>query len=172
MRKFMARGGTRKGAGRPCGAHKTKPIRVPEKMVDSILDFISTNGHKFPLYSSTVSAGFPSPAEDHVETKLDLHELLIKRPTTTFFVRVSGESMLKAGIHPGDILIVDKSIPAASGKIVIAAIDGHLTVKRLMKSKQGDYQLMPENDQFKPINISADNNVHIWGVVTNVIHPV
>ncbi len=166
----MGRGGSRIGAGRPQKSEKTKPIRVPERMVSTILSFVSSDGYKCPLYGSAVQAGIPSTADDHIETKLDLNELLITSPAATFFVRVTGESMLKASIHPGDILVVDRNIEPISGKIVIAAVDGQLTVKRLNKNKKGIYQLMPENPRFKPILVSPENAVHIWGVVTNVIH--
>ena len=84
-----------------------------------------------PLFISKVAAGFPSPADDYIEKNLDLNELLIQKPAATFFVKVQGESMLDAGIHPNDILIVDRSIEAVSGKIVICALNGELTVKRL-----------------------------------------
>lgn len=169
----MPRGGVRKGAGRPKGQGKynepTKPIRIPESMVEKILEYVQTSGHKLPIYSSSVQAGFPSPADDYIEGKLDLNEHLIKHPTATFFVRAAGESMTKVGIHNGDILIVDRSLEAKHGKIVIAAVDGELTVKRLNKSPKGTY-LMPENDQYKPIEITDINDVVIWGVVTNVLH--
>lgn len=164
----MGRGGARTGAGRPKKTEKTKPIRVPERLVSSILSFVATEGYQYPLYTSSVSAGFPVSADDHIDAKVNLNELLIKNPTQTFLVRASGESMLNAGIRSGDILIVDKSIEPANGKIVIAAIDGHLTVKRLTK-KASTYQLMPENEKFKPIEVLAENNVTILGVVTGVI---
>ena len=86
-----------------------------------------------PLFSSGVSAGFPSPAEDHIDRKLDLNELLIQHPVATFFVRVAGESMKDAGINHGDILVVDRSLEAVSGKIVIAIVNGELTVKRFIQ---------------------------------------
>ena len=131
----MPRGGSRIGAGRPKGqgkfGEKTKPIRVPISKVNSIMNFINNNSLSLPLYSSKVPAGFPSPADDHMEEKLDLNTHLVKHPTATFFVKASGDSMVGAGIHSGDILIVDRSLNPKSGKIVIAAIDGQLTVKRL-----------------------------------------
>ncbi len=169
----MSRGGKRVGAGRPPGQGKfgetTKAIRVPLSMVDAIISYAKNRGHALPLYSSQVSAGFPSPAEDHVEGKLDLNEYLVKNPTSTFFVRVSGDSMIRAGIHPGDILVVDRSLEPVSNKVVIAAVDGQLTVKRLYKD-DSCVELRPENDKYQPINITAETSLHIWGVVTNVIH--
>lgn len=171
----MPRGGARPGAGRPKGKGKfgeaTKPLRVPESLVDEVLGYVESKGYKLPLYACKVQAGFPSPADDYMEGKLDLNKHLIKHPTATFFVRATGESMLGAGIHPGDILVVDRSLEAKNGKIVIAALDGELTVKRLNKSNKGTY-LMPENENFNPIEITHQNDVVIWGVVTNVLHAV
>ena len=171
----MPRGGARQGAGRPQGRSKfgeaTKPVRIPESMIDDVLGFVASKGYKLPLYACKVQAGFPSPADDYMEGKLDLNEHLVQHPTATFFVRATGESMLGAGIHPGDILVVDRSLEAKSGKIIIAAVDGELTVKRLKKTANG-MCLMPENKAFKPLPISDDNDVVIWGVVTNVIHAV
>lgn len=171
----MPRGGARQGAGRPKGQGKylepTKPIRVPESMIKEVLAFVENKGNKLPLYSSSVQAGFPSPADDYVEGKLDLNEYLVKNPVATFFVRVSGESMINAGIYPDDILVVDKSITPINNKIVIAALDGYLTVKRLIINKKGNF-LMPENDKFSPIEISNNMDMIIWGVVTSVLHKV
>lgn len=171
----MTRGGRRDGAGRPKGAGKfgeaTKPIRIPESMIDSVMTFIDNKGYQLPLYTSAVSAGFPSPADDHTEEALDLNQHLVKHPTATFFVRVSGESMIEAGIHPHDILIVDRSLEVISGKIVIAVLNGELTVKRYIK--QGSkIILMPENKAFSPINIEESDELSIWGTVTSVIHHV
>lgn len=122
----------------------------------------------FPLYQHAISAGFPSPAEDEMEV-LDLNELLIKRPSATFFLRVSGSSMIKAGIHDRDILIVDRSLEPVNGKVVIAAVNGELTVKRLRKEGHR-LQLVAENDAYAPIDITEEMDFRIWGVVTAVIH--
>ncbi|MFA5907047.1 MAG: translesion error-prone DNA polymerase V autoproteolytic subunit [Desulfobacula sp.] len=124
-----------------------------------------------PLYMTSIEAGFPSPADDYIEGSLDLNQHLVKHPAATFFVRVSGESMINAGIYPGDILIVDRSLEAVDKKIVIAVVDGDLTVKRL-RIRSGKPFLEPENDRFKPIEIKPDMVFEIWGVVTNVIHKV
>jgi DNA polymerase V len=118
-----------------------------------------------------VAAGFPSPAEDYLEGKLDLNKHLIKHPAATFFVRVTGDSMIAAGIHPGDILIVDRSIEPADKKVVIAVIEGEMTVKRI-RMTDGKIVLVPENENYKPLQIEAEMNFKIWGVVTNVIHPL
>ena len=123
----------------------------------------------FPLYSSKVSAGFPSPADDNLEKTLDLNSYLIKRPAATFFVRVNGDSMINAGINDNDILVVDRSIKPSHGKIIIAVLDGQMTVKRLYKSSR-KIMLMPENDLYKPIEIQDHMNMEIWGVVTSSVH--
>lgn len=168
-------GGIRVGAGRPKGSgkfgQKTRPIRIPELMVDDVLSFVESNGYKFPLYLCSVSAGFPSPADDYTDKSLDLNEYLIKNPTATFFVRVNGSSMINAGIYDGDTLIVDRSIEADNNKVVIAAVDGQLTVKRLLKKTNAVY-LIPENDDYPAIEITEGNDVTIWGVVTTVLHRV
>ncbi len=120
------------------------------------------------LASATVAAGFPSPASDYVEGALDLNELLVKRPAATFFVRCSGESMTGAGIFPGDILIVDRALEAADGAIVVAAVDGEFTVKRL-RVKGGEMWLEAENPAFKPIKARKGSEWRIWGVVSSSI---
>ncbi|MBN9565272.1 MAG: translesion error-prone DNA polymerase V autoproteolytic subunit, partial [Alphaproteobacteria bacterium] len=114
---------------------------------------------------------FPSPASDYEEGKIDLNDMLIRHPAATFLVRVQGESMLGAGIHPNDILVVDRSLTPNPGRIVIAVVDGELTVKRLLKA-HNQIILMPENEAFQPIHISDQQNFMVWGVVTNVIHSV
>ena len=124
-----------------------------------------------PLFMVRVEAGFPSPAEDYVEGKLDLNKRLIKHPAATFFVKVTGDSMIKAGIHPDDILIVDRSLEPADKKVVIAVINGDLTVKRIRIIK-GKYYLMPENEDYEPLEIREEMDFEVWGVVTNVIHPL
>lgn len=126
---------------------------------------------KFPLYLSVVKAGFPSPADDYLDKKLDLNEHLIKHPSSTFFVKVKGDSMIKAGINSGDILIVDRSLEPRDKKIVIAIVNGEFTVKRVSK-KSGKLFLVSENDNYPPIEIKEGMEFEIWGVVTNVIHGV
>lgn len=122
-----------------------------------------------PLYLTPVEAGFPSPAEDYLDRKLDLHQHLVRNEAATFFLRAHGESMIGAGIHDGDLLIVDRSVDAGHRKVVIAALDGELTVKRLLR-REGRVYLAPENPQFDPIDITESEFVHIWGVVTYVVH--
>lgn len=171
----MSHGGARKGAGRPKGggqfAEPTKPIRLPISLIDPVLTFVKNKGYQLPLYGSKIAAGHPAPTDDHIDQQLDLNEYLIKNPAKTFLVKVSGLSMLDAGIHENDILIVDRSISPTDGKIVVAAVDGQLTVKRIMH-KDNKLYLMPENQNFHPIEIKEGNEIHIWGVVTNVIHSV
>ena len=122
-----------------------------------------------PLFTEQVAAGFPSPADDYLEDNLDLNKYLIKHPVATFFVRVTGDSMIGAGIHSGDILIVDRALEAANRKVVIAVVNGELTVKRLVR-RHGKILLMPENKKYQPIEIKDEMDLEIWGVVTSVIH--
>lgn len=125
--------------------------------------------YKLPVFLGRLPAGFPSPADDYLEGKLDLNRHLIKHPAATFFVRVSGDSMIEAGIHTGDLLVVDRSLEAVDGNVIVAALDGDLTVKRL--SKRGTtVRLVPANTNYQPIEIQPQQNFEIWGVVTNVIH--
>jgi DNA polymerase V len=135
--------------------------------------FLEEGNHALalPLYSSTVQAGFPSPADDYIECKLDLNTHLIQHPSATFFVRASGDSMKNAGIQSGDMLIVDRSLEATHGKIVIAAVNGELTVKRL-SCQDGKLTLLAENPAYKAIHITDTQDFMIWGVVTCVIHQV
>lgn len=121
-----------------------------------------------PFFDVPVSAGFPSPAEDTQDIRLDLNDLLVKHPEATFFVRVQGESMLGAGIHSGDILVVDRSLDAADGSIVVAVVDGEFTVKRLSVVGRR-VRLMPENVAFPPLDITPEHAFQVWGVVTGVV---
>ena len=124
-----------------------------------------------PLFSGKVSAGFPSPADDYIEKTLDLNDLLVQKPAATYFVRAQGESMLGAGIHPNDILVVDRSLEPVPGRIVICALNGELVVKRL-KRLGGQWVLGSENPAYKDIVLREEMDTVIWGVVTNVIHQV
>ncbi len=122
-----------------------------------------------PLFLARVSAGFPSPADDYLEDRLDLNQYLIKHPAATFFVRASGDSMVDAGIHSGDILVVDRALDPGGNSVVIAIINGEMTVKRVMKSG-GKLLLVPANPHYHPIEIREGMDFEVWGVVTNVIH--
>ncbi len=124
-----------------------------------------------PLYLHRIPAGFPSPADDYLETSLDLNKLLVRNPVATFMVRVSGDSMTGVGIHDGDILVVDRSEDAAHGKIVVAAVDGEMTVKRLYL-KDGRCGLLPENSAYPPLRIGSDQDLRVWGVVVGVVRKV
>ena len=114
-------------------------------------------------------AGFPSPAEQYQETPLDLNELLVKRPAATFFVKVQGESMIDAGIHDGDLLVVDRSLRPASGDVIIACVDGDFTVKTYRRDKDG-VRLEPANPEFPVIHIRKGQQLDYFGKVTACIH--
>jgi DNA polymerase V len=132
------------------------------------LDFYSsatTADIKVPLYASAVSAGFPSPADDYLELSLDLNKYLIKHPAATFYVRVKGDSMINAGIHDGDLLIVDKSVEPENDDVVVCVINGEFTVKRL-KKVNGEIYLI----HYQAVKISENMDFQVWGVVTYTIH--
>lgn len=120
---------------------------------------------ELPLTSSGVSAGFPSPAEDHLEGRLDLNKALIRHAAATFFVRVDGDSMKDDSIHNGDLLIVDRAIEPYSGCVAVCYIDGEFTLKRIIVEND-TITLMPANKRYKPISISKDDDFTVWGVVT------
>ena len=133
------------------------------------IPFEKHTGQRLPLVSASVEAGFPSPADDHLERGIDLNEELIRNPAATFLVRVKGESMRDAGIHSGDTLIVDKSVTPADRQIVVAMIDGEFTVKRFRKVN-GRVFLEAANDSFSPIEVGKNQELTIWGAVTYIIH--
>lgn len=141
-----------------------KTILCPSQEISEV-----TTQYARPLYSSKVAAGFPSPASDHQESAIDLHCHLVALPASTFFVKATGESMINAHIHEGDLLIVDRSLPPQQDKIVIAALNSELTVKRLKKVGHKLF-LMPDNPKFTPIEITEDSEFTILGTVTHVIH--
>lgn len=122
---------------------------------------------RLPLYVERVPCGFPSPAQDYIEQRIDLNALMIQRPAATYFVRVSGESMIDAGINDGDMLVVDSSLTAKHGDIVVAAVEGEFTVKRLQLYPT--VQLIPMNSRYKPITIGAEDALEVFGIVTYVI---
>ena len=127
-----------------------------------------TSSVELPLVEVTISAGFPSPADDYSEARLDINKELISNQSATFYARVKGDSMTLAGISDGDLLIIDKSKTPLNGSIVVCLIDGEFTVKRLQK-KGNKFYLIPENDNYEPIKIKPENDVTIWGVVTYTI---
>lgn len=122
-----------------------------------------------PIFMATVPAGFPSPAADYEEGKLDLNRHLIRNPAATFFVRVTGDSMVKAGIHNGDLLVVDRSIEPRDKNVVIAVVNGELTVKRI-RIRKNRLTLEAENEAYQSQEINDEIEFEVWGVVTNVIH--
>ncbi|MDX5406028.1 MAG: translesion error-prone DNA polymerase V autoproteolytic subunit [Chromatiaceae bacterium] len=122
---------------------------------------------QIPFYSDPVKAGFPSPAQDYVERTLDLNALCIRHPNATFFVRVEGDSMIEAGIYDGDVLVVDRSVNAEHGDIVVAAVGNEFTVKELCTRPA--LCLLPRNTAYKPIRPRNGEELNIFGVVTNVI---
>ncbi len=138
---------------------------------NKILDFYFpdyTNSLDLPLFDIRISAGFPSPADDFIELTINLNKELIKNKDTTFFARVKGHSMKNAGIFDGDLLIIDKSLEPQDGKIAICQIDGEFTVKRI-KKETDFYWLIAENEDYKPIKVTTENDFMIWGIVTNSI---
>lgn len=145
----------------PC--KENKPIKLEF--------FVPDNGTllELPFFTSHIHAGFPSPAEDYLDKKLDLNEHLIQNPSATFFVKVSGNSMVNVGINDGDILIVDRSVEARDNKIVLGVINGEFTVKRIKKKNKRLF-LLPENEQYEPIEITEEMDFRIWGVITYTIH--
>lgn len=120
---------------------------------------------EIPLMNANVSAGFPSPAGDYKEDKLDLNRFMINHPVATYFLRVSGDSMKDAGILDGDILVVDRSLPLQNNRIIIAELNGELTVKRFRQDR-GQTYLVPENENFHPIQVQPSDAFSIWGIVT------
>lgn len=179
----MPRGGIRRGAGRPKGhqlyGESTTVMRVPASRVTEIRDYLqdkseiprSNDPILVPFYGGKVAAGMPSPSDDYIEAHIDLNTHLIRNPEATFIVRATGDSMINAGIFQDDMLIVDRGVPALNGKIVVVAIDGELTVKRIQR-KDSKLLFLPENDAYTPIDATSAQSVVIWGVVTKVIHAV
>jgi DNA polymerase V len=136
------------------------------------LDFFAVDKDTFasiPMFSNAVQAGFPSPAEDHMDMDLNLNDYLVENPSATFCVKAIGESMKDAGIHSGDIMIVDKSLEPKNRSIILAVINGEFTVKRV-NINDGSLYLLPENSSFSPIKITQEMDFHVWGVVTYIIH--
>ncbi len=131
-----------------------------------------------PLAEGGIKAGFPSPAQDYLEGGIDLNKELVKNPETTFFGRVSGDSMTGAGIEDGDLIVIDKSIPASDGDIAVCFIDGEFTLKRIRVEKKAGggaedvLWLVPENPKYRKIRVTSDQNFMVWGVVTYSIKKI
>jgi DNA polymerase V len=139
-----------------------------------VLDIFSANTETalaLPFVENGISAGFPSPALDFVDLSIDLNKYLIKHPSATFYGRVKGDSLKNAGIHHGDLLIIDRSVEPTNGKIAVCYLDGEFTAKRI-KTAQDMLWLVPENEQYQPIKVTKENDFVIWGVVTHVIKNV
>lgn len=126
---------------------------------------------RIPFIKEGVSAGFPSPAADFMETNIDLNTELSENPLATFYIKVKGNSMIDAGINDKDVLVVDRSLEPQNNKIAICFIDGEFTVKRIQKEKDCLY-LMPENPNYPPIKVTEENELIVWGIVTYVIKKV
>ncbi len=186
-------GGLRLGAGRKVGTGKfgesTEVLRIPSSQKVVISDFLAAYQRKhqldgldpvsqilqpalatkslyLPMFGSKVPAGLPSPADDHVDKRLDANEYLIDQEDATFFVTIQGESMINAGLLSGDKAVVDRSKQASIGDIVMAMVDGEFTIKTLGKAKNGMPRLLPANPAFNPIEIKEAMQFEIWGVVT------
>ncbi|ULC59900.1 translesion error-prone DNA polymerase V autoproteolytic subunit [Flaviramulus sp. BrNp1-15] len=129
-------------------------------------EFIENSGALF--FDTGISAGFPSPADDFKQERLSLDDMLVNNKLATFYARVSGQSMIGAGLDDNDLLVIDRSLEPAHNKIAVCFLDGEFTVKRLRVEKDGIW-LQPENSKYKPIKITEDNDFVIWGIVTNVI---
>ena len=123
------------------------------------------------LIEQSISAGFPSPADDFKEIRISLDKELVKNPESTFYARVSGDSMIEAGLDDGDLIVIDRSLDHENGKIAVCFIDGEFTVKRI-KKEEGKLFLMPQNKMYKPIEIKEGNELIIWGIVEYVIKKV
>ena len=137
--------------------------------IDKIYEPDLSTGYRQLFFRAGVSAGFPSPAADYEENKLDLNKHLIKNSAATFFVKASGDSMIGAGIHNGDLLVVDRSLEPKDKSVVIAVVSGEFTVKRLRINKR-NIILESENENYPAWQIGEDTEFEVWGVVTNVVH--
>lgn len=144
-------------------------VKEPKKLTFFIPEFLDDSGALF--VNTGISAGFPSPAEDFKEERLSLDDMLVKNRLATFYARVSGQSMIDAGLDDNDLLVIDRSLEPEHNKIAVCFLDGEFTVKRLRVEKEGVW-LQPENANYKPIKITEDNEFVIWGIVTNVIKKV
>ncbi len=125
-----------------------------------------------PLFLVRVAAGFPSPADDFLDQSLDLNEFIIKNPSATFCVKAAGDSMERAGIFEGDVIVIDRSKQPVHNSIILAVVNGEFTLKRLLLSNTGQITLSPENPKYKAIEIIDGTEFEIWGVATTVVHPL
>lgn len=144
-------------------------MQLKNKITFFLPDFENTN--ELPFISSGIKAGFPSPAADFDGTKISLDNVLVKNREATFYAKASGTSMIGAGIDDGDVLVIDRSLEPQNNKIAVCLIDGEFTVKRILIEKDCVY-LMPENEAFKPIKVTEENELIVWGIVTYVIKSI
>tara|TARA_B100000809_G_scaffold62501_1_gene59273 strand:- start:1720 stop:2169 length:450 start_codon:yes stop_codon:yes gene_type:complete len=148
-----------------------KQLKTGNKIYLEVYNSNTTINLSLQLVENGISAGFPSPADDFLDASIDLNKTLIKNKDATFYGRVKGDSMIGGGLSDGDLLIIDKSIEPKNGKIAVCFIDGEFTVKRIKIEKELIW-LIPENKNYQPIKVTADNDFVIWGIVTNVIKAV
>jgi len=183
---MFTHGGKRPGAGRKPGQEPSKTVRIPISRVEEIKTYLAQPRIRawgnveylgepdrmrtlaLPLFDGSVPAGFPSPAEDYAEGRLDLNDYLVEHEAATFYVRVKGHSMSGAGILDGDIIAVDRALEPRHGDIVLAVIDGELTVKELHRDAE-TIRLLPRNPDFAPIELKPGQELTIWGVVKGVV---
>jgi DNA polymerase V len=145
-----------------------KSLKINKIKTSSSFDFYSANTNsvlELPLVEGGIAAGFPSPAQDYIDLSIDLNKELINNPSSTFYARVKGSSMIDAGISDGDILVVDKSLEPQDGDTAVCFIDGEFTLKFIRIESDAVY-LVPANPVFKPIKVTEENNFCIWGIVT------
>ncbi len=170
MEEVMPRGGARKGAGRPTGqglyGEPTKAVKIPVSIIDEVKAFAKNSKLSIPLYDFPVEAGVPFLSGDDHSTMYNLSGLNVLNPESCFLAKVSGYSMKNAGIFPDDLLLVDRKREAKNKDIIVTSVDGGVVVKRLDKEKG---QLISENEDFKPIQITDYSSLHVWGVVIRVI---
>lgn len=145
------------------------PRKTPKKQNLVIHPIAHTHTAQIPFYISSIQAGFPSPADDYLANPIDLNRELIQHPASTFMGRVRGNSMIDAGIHNGDLVIIDKSLTPKSGDVAVCFIDGEFTIKYIQISKN-NILLVPANPDFPTITVTEDNEFLIWGIVTYSIH--
>jgi len=157
--------------GRRCDPDPSSPPGQALAAVPAIPLKAERPGLRLPLAGESVAAGFPSPADDYIDSGIDLNEVLIRHPTSTFFLRVSGDSMVEAGIQHGDLLVVDRSLEPRPGLIVVAVLDGAFTLKRLAHHR-GRLRLEAANSAYPPLELHQCGDVQIWGVAIHVIHPL
>lgn len=146
------------------------PLRLaPQLTILGMADACPRESTTCPLFLSPVNAGWPSASEDYIDRQINLQELLVRNPAATFFLRAAGDSMLGVGIHNGDLLIVDRSLDAAHNRVVIAALDGELLVKKLVR-KNARVFLQSANPEYPEFDVTEREYAHIWGVVSHVVH--